>query len=469
MRCEYLRAPGDLVGTYSIGDVDRTIALFKHLLPQLAPAGLLPAYKREMDIMPMLLDNSARGIPLDRARLARDTKEYEKLLLYVEKDLRMNWPKEVGGPAPEDFDKADQVAFALAYNKSLTLPHTPTGKLSTAKDALLDALPNWRIKGLLLYRSALEQCLSSYMRPWQAHGEALHCNWNQIRDFSDAGARTGRLSSSPNAQNMTNTDKYDELFALMKQCRCDFKGYKLPNLRSYLVAPKGHVLFSRDYSQQELRFLAYYEDGVLAEAYRKDPDLDVHVLVQTLLKSTANITLERKPTKTINFGKVYGMGGPMLSKKLRIPLDQAYTLIDAYDRALPSVKTLQREINFIGRSGQAITTIGGRRYYAPPAVQADDGTIRTFEYKLLNYLIQGSAADQTKEAMRLWHGEIRNTDTRFLMTVHDQLVGCAPKSKVAKASKLLDTCMREAFTLDVPIKTDPTYGFNFGEMTVGVP
>jgi DNA polymerase I-like protein with 3'-5' exonuclease and polymerase domains len=53
---------------------------------------------------------------------------------------------------------------------------------------------------------------------------------------------------------------------------------------------------------------------------------------------------------------------------------------------------------------------------------------------------------------------------RFLMTIHDQLVGCAPRKDAKKESAALDEYMVNAFTLDVPTKTDPTYGTNFGEM-----
>jgi DNA polymerase-1 len=386
---------------------------------------------------------------------------------------------------------------------------TPTGKLSTSKDALLAALPDLRIKGLLVYRSAIEKSLSTYMRPWLAQGKNLHCNWNQVRDYEDRGARTGRLSSSPNLQNLTNPEKYEEVWALMERCKCAFEGFTFPNLRRYLVAPKGMELFSHDYSQQEFRMLAHYEGGVLAERYREDPDADMHETVSGIIKDATGVKIERKPTKTINFGKVYGMGAPKLAAQLGVSVDEAYALLAAYDTALPSVKGLMRECIGIGQRGESIRTLGGRRYYAPPPEYICEGwndmladldldarvwrdkydmpeskkvrlplsraarlahyrklgaEIRTYEYKLLNYLIQGSSADQTKEAMRLWWREIKGTDTRFLLTVHDQLVGCAPKQKVSKASLVLGECMEQAFKLDVPVKTDATYGTNFGEM-----
>jgi DNA polymerase-1 len=462
------QAPGDIVGLYAVGDVERTYKLFTQLYPQVVDAGMLNAYKRECEIMPMLLDNSAQGIPINHAKLKNDTAYYERILLATEKHLRMLWPKEImGGVAPGNFDSGDELAEALQRDKRIVLPKTPTGKTSTAKDSLLACIPDCRVKGLLLYRSAIEKCLSTYMRPWLAQGKALHANWNQVRDYSDNGARTGRLSSSPNLQNLTNPEKYDELLEIMKCCRCDFDGFDFPNLRSYLVAPKGMVLFSRDYSQQEFRMLAHYEDGVLAERYRADPDADMHDTVKAIINETTGIGIERKPTKTINFGKVYGMGAPKLAASLKLSLADAYKLLDAYDRSLPSVKALMRECSDIGKRGEYITTIGGRRYYSPPAEMRDTGGVRTFEYKLLNYLMQGSSADQTKEAMRIWWNmrlKHSTNGTRFLMTVHDQLVGCAPKKLARKESAFLDDYMVNAFTLDVPTKTDPTYGTNFGEM-----
>ena len=465
-------APGDLVGTYAVGDIDRTQFLYDHLKPLVIEQEMWGAYRRECDLVPMLLDNSAKGIPLDHERLKRDTEKFEHILTEVDFRLRVEWEKTMVGAPPENFDSPDELAAAIEQDPRLRLPRTPTGKRSTAKEALHAYLPDNKVKGLLLYRSAIEQCLSGFMRPWCRQGDALHCNWNQVRNYDDKGARTGRLSSSPNFQNITNPEKYDEVKKLLVKLGLTDELFEFPNLRSYIVAPPGYILFSRDYSQQELRLLAHFEDGTLAQAYRDDPDMDVHDYVQTLLHEVCATRLERKAVKTVNFSKIYGAGGPHISQKLGVPLEVAYNLLAAYDYALPGVRQLGDLVRSIGRSGECVITLGGRRYFSPPPTRDEFGGVHSNEYKLLNHLIQGSAADQTKEAMRLWWNRRLHksrSGTRFLLTVHDQLVGMCKVDVVQTESQVLDKCMRDAFTLDVPVRTDATYGFNFGEMTKAIP
>jgi phage terminase large subunit len=71
-------------------------------------------------------------------------------------------------------------------------------------------------------------------------------------------------------------------------------------------------------------------------------------------------------------------------------------------------------------------TWGDRRYFCeePRYVK---GIWRTFEYKGLNYLIQGSAADCTKEAMIRAHCSTRaaNGRVQLILSVHDQLTARA--------------------------------------------
>ena len=79
----------------------------------------------------------------------------------------------------------------------------------------------------------------------------------------------------------------------------------------------------------------------------------------------------------------------------------------------------------MGRDGEALRTWGGRLYYCEEPKYID-GKLRTFEYKLLNYLIQGSSADCTKEAMIRFH-ETKDPETTILLNVHDELLCSTPR------------------------------------------
>jgi DNA polymerase I-like protein with 3'-5' exonuclease and polymerase domains len=99
----------------------------------------------------------------------------------------------------------------------------PNGQISTAKDALLEGIGDERLLALLLYRGALATCVQTFMRVWlrqaEETGGTIHTSWNQVRqsdvDGDLIGARTGRLSSSPNFQNIptSSSPNYERLIA----------------------------------------------------------------------------------------------------------------------------------------------------------------------------------------------------------------------------------------------------------------
>jgi DNA polymerase-1 len=93
-----------------------------------------------------------------------------------------------------------------------------------------------------------------------------------------------------------------------------------------------------------------------------------------------------------------------------------------------------------------------------------DGQLRTFSYKLVNYLIQGSAADQTKQAMlgylnKTKHGHI-------VLAVHDELLVECPIGMAEQESELLGKAMNSSFQekLEYTIISTSAQGYNFGEV-----
>jgi DNA polymerase I-like protein with 3'-5' exonuclease and polymerase domains len=85
----------------------------------------------------------------------------------------------------------------------------------------------------------------------------------------------------------------------------------------------------------------------------------------------------------------------------------------------------------------------------------------TYEYKLLNYLIQGSAADATKEAiLRYYHHPQRRG--RFLVTVYDEINSSAKDYKTDM--RVMKECM-ESLEFDVLMLSDGKIGPNWGTLT----
>ena len=443
-------APGGLVGAYAIGDVERTRALYDRLLPRIDARGMREAYDRERRLMPMLLENERRGIRVDLVRLTTDVREYARDFERVEVWLR----KALGAP-DLDFDKDAQLAAALDASGQVTdWVATATGKRSTSMKNLVIADP--RIRDALIYRAKLATNLRTFMGPWletarQTDG-TIYTSWNQVRGDNDKGTRTGRFSSNPNFQNIPTE---------AKPLKLPVRVAPLPLVRRYIVGdtPK-HSIVSLDYASQELRILGHFEDGPLLAAFQTNPRLDVHEHARQLINKMLNTKYERKPIKNMSFGLLYGMGLGKMADSMDIDVDAARTVKRAYLAIFPGLKRLIDGLTQRARLGLPIRTWGGREYFVEPPRMIDN-QMRSFEYKMLNYLIQGSSADCTKEAM-CRYAETQ-CDGRFMLQVHDQLVISVPHSKVKSETKILRAAM-ESIEVDVSMLTDTSIGLNLGEL-----
>ena len=199
-----------------------------------------------------------------------------------------------------------------------------------------------------------------------------------------------------------------------------------------------------------------YIDNI--EPHDEEGFTDVHSLVKGWMQEKTRRDYPRKIVKNVNFGKIYGLGGPGLSGNLKIPLDEAYEILKAHKAALPSVDELASYFRDLGDRGEAVYTIGGRRYYAEAPQNG-----RSVSYRLLNYYVQGSSADQTKQSMLNWRS-CMGPSTQFLLQVHDELLGMCPTKDVGRETRRLNDAMVGAFSLRVPQRTTGERGKIWGEM-----
>lgn len=458
-------APGkSVVGPYANGDVIRTEGLFKFLYPIIVERGMLEAYQREQRLMPYLLKNEREGMRADIQRLETDHEMYTKANAMVEAWIR----KRLKAPGLNINSDRELAAALMNANAVSEWTFTESGQASVSKkNLLIEHFADKELAFALGYHSRLGTCMGTFMEPWLAMAREnkgwIHTTWRQVKGSGgdgDGGARSNRLQSSPNFQNIPKSfyDKGDGY-----QHPTKIKGLpELPLMRAYILpdSPK-HWLGRRDYNQQELRILAHFEDGDLLAAYLANPRLDVHTYVRGKIKELAGLDLERGPVKILNFGMLYGMGMGKLAARIRQDVGTARKLKSAQMMALSGVKELDADIKARGRNGEAIRTWGGREYFCEEPMIIN-GRRQTFEYKLLNYLIQGSAADCTKEAL-IRYGDLHSEDSRFMLTVHDEIDISAPKGLFKKEMLRLRECMMSV-EFDLPMLSDAEFGPRWSEL-----
>jgi len=417
-------APAELVGPYAIGDVERTYALWQHFQP--VRESMREPYERELRLAPILVGMRNKGVRIDVPKLQADAVDAETELEVLDAKIR-----DVLQTPELNIDSDAEVIASLQAQGFTGFEKTATGKDSAAKTSLDGALESDpALRAVLSRRTELSTLLSTFIRPWLVQSAStgrVHPAYNAVRNPDGYGTRTGRLSSSePNLQNVP------------------------PVMRQYVLPELGHDWVTGDFKSQEPRLAAHFEDGVLLEAFQNTPELDQYLWIAEIAKVT------RKQAKTIFLGLLYSMGVIKLAGQLGIGEGEANLLREKIRATLPGIMSLNRQVIGRFKCGQHIKTLGGRIYHCEPS---KDG--RSFEYKALNVLIQGSAADQAKEALiyvqsKLEHGE------RIIGMVHDEIsVSCRPGRTAAIKQVLQQAAL--ALPCDAPMLMDCGEGSNWGE------
>lgn len=462
-------APGDLVGRYAVADVVMTLGLHRHFAPVIDRID--PARKRESALLPVLLGMEREGVPISGSRLVLALRKWEGQLeradAWLKKQLRMSG----------SIDQREEVADALLARRLVeSFVLTEKGNRSTSKENLLGVIKDPMIASTYAFRSKLATSIRTFARPWldsaRKNDGRLFVRWNPVRTSHDEngrgiGARTGRLSSNPNVQNIpvrlpkivTRRAEFTKLKASGEDVILlppEFAGFELPNLRDF-VQPhdRDWVILDGDFSQQELKILAHYERGEMMRAYLADPKLDLHAHAQRLLNQALGTNFGRKPVKNVGFAVIYGTGAGHLAEMILTDVTTARRVRHAYrTRVFPGLAKLDAVLKGRAMRNELILTRGGRPFRVEPP-RLVQGRVRTFEYKLINTLIQGSAADMIKESM-IEYARLGGLG-RLLLSVHDELVVACPRASVKDEIERLREAGR-ALPFDVPIGMDFSFG-----------
>lgn len=428
-------APGNITEPYALDDVEGTFLLWKKFLPIIMARGMYSAYQRELKLTQTTTEMERSGVRVDRPGLETALGKFTKFDTHVQRRIRKRL--RVG----DDFNvnSSQQLGPALKRRGMLdAVVKTPKGHISTKIDVLKKTCNDKEVLNLLSVHSVAGKYLSTFIKPWlkqsEVAGGRILPKFNQTRgrDSGFGGARSGRYSSSdPNLQNITANvaeSKNREILELMQRMLKQDLSYDFIGLRDFILPDEGMMMICVDYDQQELRLLAHFECGKLMKAYLANPKLDVHQFFADEIFKATGTRYERKHVKTLVFGIIYGMGLQKLADGLGMTKLRAQVLRDALFHVVPGIPKMMKRFKRLARRDEPLVTWGGRQYYCEePRFDKKHKRWMEYEYKMLNYQIQPSAADVTKQGML----NVREAlpEVRVAIQVHDELVNMAPSRK----------------------------------------
>lgn len=411
-RYGYSQVPVSLLGPYACYDVDFTLRLgaFYHAkgVPQSCPR----IYETEMELVRVLTDVEEYGVPIDvpyltdlREKVSVECWQLERAvadmlgarMFQLGSDAQMRtflldcgaqlWKKTRGG----DWAVDDEVLEHFE-------PLTPA----------LPLIRRWRTADKI--RSTYTDSILSKL---DAHG-ILHCDLRQM------GANTGRLSAAkPNLQNQL-TDNKD---------RAKANGGVDPwsVRRAYTARGRDRPRLFFDYSQVELRMLAFYSgDPIMREVYLSGQD--IHTRTELEVFETSDGT-NRRRSKMVNFGLAFCLTYKGFARQAKIPEPEAEAFMQRFFLRYSRIEPFRREFWFRCRAnGGVFRNLFGRRRYVPKLLSAQRWERGRAERQAIGALIQGTAAELTKESMVRIDRFLRSQglDARIVLTVHDEIqLDCA--------------------------------------------
>lgn len=423
----------DIFESYCKMDVDLCFNLYQILYAQVDKS----LVSRFSNLLKLLIKSRLNGTMIDSEKLYDIKFELQKKRDAILSKLILD----SGNPEFNPLSTND-IAQVLLKNK-VKIPTTPKGNLSIVskwleeqKDPICQLIVEYRVLEKLS-RDFCDNILEMQSVLSEKYRGKIYPTFNIL------GAETGRFScSGPNLQQIPNAKKHKELGALIRSC---------------YVVPEGKLYASCDYSAQEPRLQVHYAKllgaegaDLLALEYNKDPNLDLHKVV-------ANITnVSRNEAKKINLGIAYGMGIKKLSESLGLSMFQAKPLLEKFHGSMPYLKQLDAAAKKSLKDKGYIKTIGGRKLKLDePFYDSGTGDTKTFEYKALNKLIQGSGADQIIMALIA----LDKAGFKLISSIHDEInLEVSTVEEALRAKKI----MEEVLKLEVPVVAGLTLGTNWG-------
>ncbi len=360
--------------------------------------------------MVLLNEMHRTGIGVDRAECAKQMAAKEQRLATLEQEL-------LGGQQVNLNSDRETFLFLVSQGVQFADPFVYAKQRASAGD-LEEIAHQYPVAEKILKWRSLSSDLAFLRRG--AQYDRVHPIWGQTRS-----GKSRIYARDPAVQNVSR------------------------DLRHLFIPAPGHVLLKADYSQAQLRILAYLsKDETLTKLY-EDPTGDAHTATSEWLGLE-----DRSVAKEINFSICYGMSAAGLALKInevnrrqgRPCIDQAEAqeYIDGFYRQYPGIADFfDREWDRLKKlplKDRLVTSPAGRIRRFP--TRANPAVQRQFRVSLPQMI----EADILKSAVirldRIFRR--RGMGARIVMLIHDAVWVEAPAGEEMEARRLMDKIMRTA-------------------------
>lgn len=361
-------------------------------------------YSMEMQVRRICAEMEYRGMRLDVDYTIRMENELNGQVEQMKKWSQDNWGISVTSNA--------QLAKFLSEELGAEFTHfsDKTGAPSVNKAQLAEFLTSGdeTLRSVVAFVEDVKykaKLASTYFKNYRemAVDGIIHPSINTL------GTATGRMSSSnPNMQNLPSKDYYVR--------------------DAFIPLEEDHEIWSIDYSSMELRQMANYsKDEGLKHAFElvDDHGQDFFVTLGKTIYNEPNFEKSdprRKLLKSMTYGLIYGASAAKMAATAGTEEHVMQETKDKFFEQYPRVPELMESIIELGdrrevSEGEGYITFptSGRR------VPTDKGT----SYRLVNYLLQGTSAEVTKNA--LINLDQAGLTQYSLLPIHDEVVFSFPK------------------------------------------
>jgi len=442
-RVQFKDVPLEKAAEYCSADAFYTHELYKLFLDKMDKKDRALMH-HENDIMNIAIKMEEHGILLDTDHFKRLEKEahiqldiiQDEVVKVIGRDINLASPKQLGELLFDELKLSDKPK------------KTKTG-YCTDYDVLMalgKAHPDNPLVNLIVEHRKLSKLAGTYYNLYEKISPLtgmLHAIFNTL------GTVSGRFSSSnPNLQNLP-------------------KGL----VRAGIIAPEGWSILTFDYSQIELRVLAFVIHSVsMINAFieKQDPHtITASKIFGIPVEDIKKDGFERAAGKTLNFALIYMQGPKSTAEQLDVTTAQAQEFMDKYFAGFPDVKPAIDK--YIEKCKQLYysETVGGRKRHLHKIKSRNFSDRTSAEREAFNHMIQGTAAEILRCAMVEIDRYLDTTETcKMIMQVHDELVFICKDEDIELHKGLITQIMQDPtlpFDFNVPLEVDVGIGKNYAE------